>query len=181
MSFAVTHQIKLLGFGENAESGNGIVEGDVLLSNSPTAGGSRKLIGILTVFESELNSSDLIFLLDLPDITVITPVFSKGEIVFFTASRGHHADVGGISPGSMSPLATTIFQEGARIESFKIVRKGVYDSEGLRKRLIDEPASYPGSSGSRSYADVESDLKAQIAANHKGIQLINSRKHNLPI
>ncbi|GAA5982313.1 hypothetical protein JCM5350_006140 [Sporobolomyces pararoseus] len=160
MSFAVTHQIKLLGFGENAESGNGIVEGDVLLSNSPTAGGSH-----------------------LPDITVITPVFSKGEIVFFTASRGHHADVGGISPGSMSPLATTIFQEGARIESFKIVRKGVYDSEGLRKRLIDEPASYPGSSGSRSYADVESDLKAQIAANHKGIQLINSliEEWGLPI
>ncbi|GAA5963916.1 hypothetical protein JCM3765_006052 [Sporobolomyces pararoseus] len=152
MSFAVTHQIKLLGIGENAESGNGIVEGDVILSNSPTAGGSH-----------------------LPDITVITPVFAKtGEIVFFTASRGHHADVGGISPGSMSPLATTIFQEGARMESFKIVRKGIYDTEGLRKRLIDEPASYPGSSGSRSYADVESDLKAQIAANHKGIQLINS-------
>ncbi|GAA5900031.1 uncharacterized protein JCM6883_006068 [Sporobolomyces salmoneus] len=151
MSFAVASQIERLGVGENAESGDGIVEGDVLLSNSPTAGGSH-----------------------LPDITVITPVFDKGKIIFFTASRGHHADVGGISPGSMSPLATSLFQEGANIESFKIVRKGVYDSAGLRKRLIDEPASYPGSSGSRSYADVESDLRAQIAANHKGIQLINS-------
>lgn len=79
----------------------------------------------------------------------------------------------------MSPLATTIFQEGAKIESFKIVRKGIYDSAGLRKRLIDEPASYPGSSGSRSYADVESDLRAQIAANQKGIQLIKSREFSL--
>ncbi|GAA5831347.1 hypothetical protein JCM5353_008565 [Sporobolomyces roseus] len=151
MSFAVAYQIKTLGVGADASSGDGIVEGDVLLTNSPTAGGSH-----------------------LPDITVITPVFDKGEIIFFTASRGHHADVGGISPGSMSPLATTIFQEGARIETFKIVRKGIYDKSGLVKRLVDEPASYPGSSGSRCFGDVESDLQAQIAANHKGVQLINA-------
>ncbi|GAA5881826.1 hypothetical protein JCM16303_006469 [Sporobolomyces ruberrimus] len=151
MGFAVAWQIEHLGIGEDAPSGDGIVEGDVLLSNSPTAGGSH-----------------------LPDITVITPVFDKGKIIFFTASRGHHADVGGISPGSMSPLATTIFQEGAKIETFKIVRKGVYDGAGLRKRLIDEPASYPGSSGSRSFADVESDLRAQLAANVKGVSLIDA-------
>ncbi|GAA5944995.1 uncharacterized protein JCM15063_000596 [Sporobolomyces koalae] len=151
MSFAVAYQIKTLGIGKDAPSGDGICEGDVILTNSPTAGGSH-----------------------LPDITVITPVFEKGEVIFFTASRGHHADVGGISPGSMSPLATTIFQEGARIETFKIVRNGVYDREGLVKRLIDEPAAYPGSSGSRSFSDVESDLKAQIAANHKGVFLINA-------
>lgn len=76
----------------------------------------------------------------------------------------------------MSPLATTIFQEGAKIETFKIVRKGVYDGAGLRKRLIDEPASYPGSSGSRSFADVESDLRAQLAANVKGVSLIDARE-----
>lgn len=61
-------------------------EGDVLLTNHPVAGGSH-----------------------LPDCTVITPVFLEGEIVFFTASRGHHADVGGILPGSMPPTSKTIF------------------------------------------------------------------------
>ncbi|GAA6008084.1 hypothetical protein JCM11491_001875 [Sporobolomyces phaffii] len=151
MGFAVKWQLEHLGIGEDASSGDGIVEGDVLLTNSPTAGGSH-----------------------LPDITIVTPVFDKGKVIFFTASRGHHADVGGISPGSMSPLATTIYQEGAKVESFKIVKKGIYDGEGLRKRLVDEPASCPGSSGSRSFGDVESDLQAQIAANAKGIKLIHA-------
>jgi len=157
MSFAVAYQIKTLGVGSNASSGDGIVEGDVLLTNSPTAGGSRE--SVLRPLRTSSQVTDIVFLMfpkDLPDITVITPVFDKGEIIFFTASRGHHADVGGISPGSMSPLATTIFQEGARIETFKIVRKGVYDKAGLVKRLVDEPASYPGSSGSRCFGDVES-------------------------
>ncbi|GAA6064255.1 hypothetical protein JCM10212_006404 [Sporobolomyces blumeae] len=151
MGFSVQHQIKTLGIGKDAPSGDGIVDGDVILTNSPTAGGSH-----------------------LPDITVITPVFDNGKVIFFTASRGHHSDVGGILPGSMPPTSVTIFEEGAKIESFKVVRQGKYDREGLVKRLVDEPASYPGCSGTRCLKDVESDIQAQIAANHKGIQLIHA-------
>lgn len=152
MSFAVRWQVNHLGIGPDAPSGDGIVPGDVLLTNSPTAGGSH-----------------------LPDITVITPVFDaeNKNIIFFTASRGHHADVGGILAGSMPPTSTTIFEEGARISSFKIVRAGKYDREGLYERLVTEPAKYPGSSGARCFRDVESDLQAQISANHRGTQLLH--------
>jgi 5-oxoprolinase (ATP-hydrolysing) len=62
----------------------------------------------------------------LPDITVITPVWQAGQVVFFVASRGHHADVGGISPGSMPPHSKTLIEEGAMIVSFKLVRDGVF-------------------------------------------------------
>ena len=114
---------------------------------------------------------------DLPDITVITPVFdeSKKHILFFTASRGHHADVGGILPGSMPPTSKTIFDEGAQVTTFKIVRAGKYDRDGLIERLVTEPAKYPGSTGSRCFRDVESDLQAQIAANNRGAQLLHAR------
>ena len=74
----------------------------------------------------------------------------------------------------MPPTSVTIFDEGAEIVSFKIVSDGVFDSKGLHERMIDVPARYPGSSGCRNIKDVESDLKAQIAANHKGIQLIRA-------
>lgn len=62
----------------------------------------------------------------LPDITVITPVFSKGEVVFFVASRGHHADIGGISPGSMPPNSKVLAEEGAAVVSFKLVKNGAF-------------------------------------------------------
>lgn len=155
MSFAVKYQINLLGIGPNAPSGNGIEEGDVILTNAPKAGGSH-----------------------LPDITIITPVFDEEtkKIIFFTASRGHHADVGGILPGSMPPTSTTIFHEGAQVTSFKIVKKGRFDQEGLVRHLVTIPASYEGSSGTRCLRDVQSDLQAQIAANNKGTQLIYSSK-----
>ncbi|KAJ2926115.1 hypothetical protein H1R20_g10974, partial [Candolleomyces eurysporus] len=145
MSFAVKYQMKL--------HGETLKEGDVLMTNSPHAGGSH-----------------------LPDITIITPVFDTGskEIIFFTASRGHHADIGGILPGSMPPTSVNIFEEGANVESFKIVDGGVFNSEGLYEHMVEKPAQYPGSSGCRNIRDVESDLKAQIAANHKGIQLIHA-------
>lgn len=79
-------------------------EGDVLLSNHPQlAGGSH-----------------------LPDITVITPVFIGGQIVFFVASRGHHADIGGISPGSMPPNSKQLVEEGAAVVSFKLVKDGTF-------------------------------------------------------
>lgn len=144
MSFAVQHQIEHLGV-------DGIKKGDVILANHPVAGGSH-----------------------LPDITVITPVFSPDgkQIIFFTASRGHHADIGGISPGSMPPHSKTLYEEGAQIKSFKIVKEGKYDREGIVKLLLEDPAQYPGCSGTRCLRDVESDLQAQIAANQKGINLI---------
>ncbi|KAF9354038.1 hypothetical protein BGX26_008191 [Mortierella sp. AD094] len=126
-----------------------ITEGDVIMTNHPAAGGSH-----------------------LPDITVITPVFNNGEIVFFIASRGHHADIGGILPGSMPPNSKELYQEGAAIRSFKLVSKGHFDLEGLTKLLVDEPAKYPGCSGTRCLRDNVSDLKAQVAANHKGIGLV---------
>lgn len=102
----------------------------------------------------------------LPDITIISPVFddNSNEIIFFTASRGHHADIGGILPGSMPPTSTNIFEEGAHIVSFKIVRDGMFDRDGLVKYMLEEPAKYPGSSGCRNIRDVESDLKAVRAS-----------------
>lgn len=99
----------------------------------------------------------------LPDITIITPVFDPDDsknIIFFTASRAHHADIGGILPGSMPPTSTTIFQEGAEILSFKVVSGGIFDGEGLKRIMVDVPAQYEGSSGCRKLSDVESDLKA---------------------
>ncbi|KAF9146508.1 hypothetical protein BGX30_014573 [Mortierella sp. GBA39] len=128
-----------------------ITEGDVIMTNHPAAGGSH-----------------------LPDITIITPVFNNGEIVFFVASRGHHADIGGILPGSMPPNSKELYQEGAAIRSFKLVSKGHFDLEGLTKLLVDEPAKYPGCSGTRCLRDNVSDLKAQVAANHKGIGLVKA-------
>lgn len=126
-----------------------IFPGDVIMANHPQAGGSH-----------------------LPDITLITPVFNEQNLVFFTASRAHHADIGGILPGSMPPTSTNIFEEGAQIKSFKIVSKGQFKQSDLKKYLIEDPAKYPGCSGTRCFGDVESDLKAQIAANNKGVGLI---------
>lgn len=70
--------------------------------------------------------------------------------------------IGGILPGSMPPSSTTIFDEGARIESFKIIERGEYNRDGLLRHLIDEPAKY--NSGTRCLRDVESDLMAQVSA-----------------
>ncbi|CAJ0844531.1 2008_t:CDS:10, partial [Entrophospora sp. SA101] len=119
-------------------------DGDVILTNHPQAG----------------------------DITVITPVFNEGKIVFFVASRGHHADIGGSLPGSMPPNSNELYQEGAAVKSFKLISKGKFDLEGLTNILSVEPAKYPGCSGTRCFRDNESDLKAQVAANHKGITLV---------
>ncbi|OAX82315.1 hypothetical protein ACJ72_03337 [Emergomyces africanus] len=125
-------------------------DGDVLISNHPSCGGTH-----------------------LPDITVITPVFDKGEIVFYVASRGHHADIGGCLPGSMPPTSTELWQEGAAIEAEKLVTGGVFNEERMTELLLKEPAQYPGCSGTRCLQDNMSDLRAQVAANQKGISLIN--------
>uniref|UniRef100_A0A452V663 5-oxoprolinase, ATP-hydrolysing n=1 Tax=Ursus maritimus TaxID=29073 RepID=A0A452V663_URSMA len=124
--------------------------GDVLLSNHPSAGGSH-----------------------LPDLTVITPVFWPGQArpVFYVASRGHHADIGGITPGSMPPHSTTLQQEGAVFLSFKLVQGGVFQEEAVTEALR-APGKIPGCSGTRNLHDNLSDLRAQVAANQKGIQLV---------
>lgn len=140
---------------------NKLEPGDVLVANHPEMGGSH-----------------------LPDITVITPVFENGKIIFWVASRGHHSDIGGISAGSMPPFSHFIWEEGACIKGHKIVSKGKqFDEEGMVKLLFTDPAQYPNCSGSRSLADSLADLKAQIAANNKGIQLIHqlANEYTLPV
>jgi 5-oxoprolinase (ATP-hydrolysing) len=101
----------------------------------------------------------------LPDITVCTPLFddSKKKIIFWVASRGHHADVGGISPGSMSPNATTIEQEGVYLDNFKLVDRGHFCEKELMAALTG--AKYPA----RNPVQNINDMKAQIAANAKGV------------
>ena len=102
----------------------------------------------------------------LPDITIVSPVFddSGAEILFFVASRGHHADVGGTAPGSMTPRATTVDEEGVLIDNFKLVDRGRFREAELVELLTDHP--YPV----RNVAQNVADLKAQIAANAKGVQ-----------
>jgi 5-oxoprolinase (ATP-hydrolysing) len=102
----------------------------------------------------------------LPDITVCTPVFDEAgkEIIFWVASRGHHADVGGITPGSMSPRATTIEEEGVYIDNFKLVDQGRFREKELNELLSG--AKYPA----RNPVQNVNDLKAQIAANEKGVR-----------
>ncbi|KAF7190799.1 hypothetical protein HII31_07958 [Pseudocercospora fuligena] len=126
-------------------------KGDVLVSNHPMFGGTH-----------------------LPDITVITPAFSGDNIVFYVASRAHHADIGGILPGSMPPHSRELFQEGAAIKTEKLVSEGHFNEKRITELLLDEPAQYPGCSGTRCLADNLNDLKAQIAANQKGINLIST-------
>ncbi|HYC16392.1 MAG TPA: hydantoinase B/oxoprolinase family protein [Pseudolabrys sp.] len=101
----------------------------------------------------------------LPDITVCTPVFDERRktILFWVASRGHHADVGGISPGSMSPNATTIEQEGVLFDNFKLVDRGRFREKELNAALTG--AKYPA----RNPVQNINDIKAQIAANEKGV------------
>ncbi|KJH52802.1 hydantoinase B/oxoprolinase [Dictyocaulus viviparus] len=115
MQYAVRYQIDSLGL-------ESINEGDVILSNHPRAGGSH-----------------------LPDLTVITPVFFKNIAgpVFFLANRGHHADIGGIAPGSMPPHANFLEEEGATFVSFKVVNKGSFQ-EDLLLEYMNQPGSVPG-------------------------------------
>jgi 5-oxoprolinase (ATP-hydrolysing) len=77
-------------------------------------------------------------------------------------------------PGSMPPNSTELWQEGAAIESFKMISEGVFDEAGLVKHLYDDPASYPGCSGTRTLTENIADLKAAVASNQKGIALIRA-------
>lgn len=125
--------------------------GDVVVSNHPEFGGTH-----------------------LPDITVITPAFSGDKIIFHVASRAHHADIGGILPGSMPPHSRELYQEGAAIKAEKLVSEGHFNEKRVIELLYDEPAQYPECSGTRCLADNLNDLKAQVAANQKGINLISA-------
>jgi 5-oxoprolinase (ATP-hydrolysing) len=115
--------------------------GDVYMLNAPYNGGTH-----------------------LPDITVVTPVFDAAgrDILFFVASRGHHADIGGIAPGSMSPLATTIAEEGVLIDDFVLVEGGRLREAETLALLRSGP--YPARNPQQNLAD----LKAQVAANARG-------------
>ncbi len=123
-------------------NGPPIAEGEVWVTNHPATGGSH-----------------------LPDITVVTPVVKEGKPIFFVASRGHHADIGGSTPGSMPPFSRSLDEEGACIKTFKLVQNGEFQESGITKILKD--------AGTRALADNLSDLKAQVSANQQGIALLN--------
>jgi 5-oxoprolinase (ATP-hydrolysing) len=118
-------------------------KGDVYVTNNPYNGGTH-----------------------LPDITVITPVFiaDNDKPDFFVASRGHHADIGGITPGSMPPDSTSIEEEGILLDNMCLVKEGKLREKELNQLL--NQATYPV----RNYNQNLADLKAQIAANEKGVK-----------
>lgn len=130
--------------------------GDVFITNDPYRGGSH-----------------------LPDVTVVTPVHDRasGALQFFTASRAHHAEIGGISPGSMPPFSRNLAEEGVLIRNFRLVAAGEHREAALRELL--QSGEYP----SRAVMDNLADLSAQAAANHRGAsQLLElCRRYSWPV
>ncbi len=120
-----------------------ILPGDVYVLNAPYNGGTH-----------------------LPDVTVITPVFDDDgrSILFYVGSRGHHADIGGTMPGSMPPDTKTVEEEGVLIDNFKLVDRGEFREAAMRDLLAS--GDYPVRNADQNIAD----LKAQIAANEKGVR-----------
>jgi 5-oxoprolinase (ATP-hydrolysing) len=122
------------------DAGDRMEPGDAWASNDPFHGGSH-----------------------LPDVTVVSPVFlGQPRPAFFVASRGHHADIGGVSPGSMPPDATRLEQEGVVIHALRVVRAGVLEEADIHRALSHGP--WPA----RDLAERMSDLRAQVAANQAG-------------
>ncbi len=122
----------------------GLQPGEVVVLNDPYGGGTH-----------------------LPDITAVTPVFvdaAPARPSFYVASRGHHADVGGITPGSMPPFSRTIAEEGVLIDQFKLVERGVLRDAQLLEILASGP--HPA----RNPAQNRADLIAQVAANETGVR-----------
>jgi 5-oxoprolinase (ATP-hydrolysing) len=115
--------------------------GDAFVLNAPYAGGTH-----------------------IPDVTVVMPIFMKddSEPLFYTAARGHHADIGGISPGSMPPFSTNINEEGVLLDNVQLVREGVFLEEELTHILTHDP--YPVRNVTQNIAD----LRAQVASCNKG-------------
>ncbi|MEH2289816.1 hydantoinase B/oxoprolinase family protein [Nostoc sp.] len=121
--------------------------GNVYLSNNPYNGGTH-----------------------LPDVTAITPVFleskenSASTPLFYVASRGHQADIGGITPGSMPPHSTTVEEEGILFDNFLLVEEGNFRESAVKQHLLNH--IYPARNPEQNIAD----FKAQIAANERGVQ-----------
>lgn len=123
------------------DAGARIAPGDAFVHNNPHKGGSH-----------------------LPDVTVVSPVFDAAgaTVLFYVASRAHHEDIGGISPGSMSPLGRVIGDEGVLLDNVKLVEGGEFQTERVEKLLTDAP--HPA----RNVAQNIADLMAQVAANATG-------------
>ncbi len=121
--------------------------GDVYMLNDPYRGGTH-----------------------LPDVTVITPVFDQNgiDILFYVGSRGHHADIGGTTPGSMPPDSTVVEEEGVLITNFKLLEAGRMRERETRALLAS--ATYPARNPDQNMGD----LRAQIAANQKGVEELRS-------
>ena len=115
-------------------------DGDMFVTNAPYDGGTH-----------------------IPDVTVVAPVFIDGKRRFFTASRGHQADIGGITPGSMPPFSKTIDEEGALFDGIQMVKAGRFDEAAVRAVL--ESGSWPARNPAQNIADLE----AQAAACARGI------------
>jgi 5-oxoprolinase (ATP-hydrolysing) len=114
--------------------------GDVVVTNHPAFGGSH-----------------------LPDVTVVTPIYGEGDLLGYAASRAHHAEIGGLCPGSMPPLATTLAEEGVVIPPLHLIRAGVSRFDQLERLLGAAP--HP----SRAVGDNLADLRAAVAANQRGV------------
>ena len=125
------------------DKGDTLKPGNVYLSNNPYNGGTH-----------------------LPDVTAITPVFDQDgkQIIFYVASRGHQADIGGITPGSMPPHSTTVEEEGILFDNFLLVEEGNFRETPVRQHLSNH--IYPARNPEQNIAD----FKAQIAANERGVQ-----------
>jgi 5-oxoprolinase (ATP-hydrolysing) len=121
----------------------GMAPGDVFVTNDPYHGGSH-----------------------LPDVTVVTPVHDEQtfKVLFFTASRAHHAEIGGIVPGSMPPFSTNLGEEGVLIRNFKLIDQGRSRIDAFETLLTSGP--YP----TRSVRDNLADVSAQVAANNNGVR-----------
>ncbi len=119
--------------------------GDAFVTNDPASGGSH-----------------------LPDITVVSPVHgTDGGLRFYVACRGHHADIGGITPGSMPPGSTTLEEEGVVFRNERIVHRGLFDEARFRALLAG--ARYPARRPNENVADIE----AHLAANRLGVRLLD--------
>jgi len=101
----------------------------------------------------------------LPDVTVVTPVYDAAGtgILFFVASRGHHAEIGGLTPGSMPAFSANVHEEGVLFDNWLLVRDGRFREEQTRRLLVEAP--YPSRNPEANLAD----LRAQVAANEKGV------------
>lgn len=123
--------------------GRGILRGDVYTLNNPYNGGTH-----------------------LPDVTVVMPVFDEhsDDILFYVAARGHHADIGGMTPGSMPPDSTTLEEEGVLIDNFLLVESGTFRERAFRELLSS------GRFPARNVEQNVGDIKAQVAACARGAQ-----------